>query len=35
VTVVAAKTEDGLRKPIVVQESTRHFYIMAGSGGIG
>lgn len=35
VAVIAAETEDGLRKPIVVQESTRHFRIMAGSGDIG
>ena len=35
VTIVCAKTEDRLRKPIFAQENTPHSHIMAARGGIG
>ena len=33
--VIGSETEYGLRKPIVAQENTRHFHIIALNGGIG
>jgi hypothetical protein len=35
VTVVCSEAEDGLRKPILDWESTRHFYIIASKIGTG